>query len=57
MADREVPAATLVFYEAPHRLPAALEALAAAFGADRELAFLSFFYGESHRTPPPWGSI
>ncbi len=35
MADDE---RTLVFFEAPHRTPAALEAMAAAFGADRPAA-------------------
>lgn len=29
---------TMIFYEAPHRLPATLEALAAAFGEDRRIS-------------------
>ncbi|GAA0945330.1 16S rRNA (cytidine(1402)-2'-O)-methyltransferase [Actinocorallia libanotica] len=45
---------TMVFFEAPHRLEAALEALAAAFGADRRAAVcreLTKTYEEIRRAP------
>ena len=44
---------TMIFYEAPHRLPQTLEALAAAFGGDRRISLcrgLTKLYEEYTRT-------
>lgn len=46
--------ATLIFYEAPHRISAAVDALAAAFGPGRQIVFareLTKLFEEIHRCP------
>ena len=47
-------AATLIFYEAPHRISAAVDALAAAFEGTRQIVFareLTKLFEEIHRCP------
>ncbi|MEO8407082.1 MAG: 16S rRNA (cytidine(1402)-2'-O)-methyltransferase [Oxalobacteraceae bacterium] len=46
--------ATLIFYEAPHRISEAVDALAAAFGGQRQIVFareLTKLFEEIHRCP------
>jgi 16S rRNA (cytidine1402-2'-O)-methyltransferase len=54
LAGLRALAATLVFYEAPHRIVDTVAALATAFGGDRQIVFareLSKLFEEVHRCP------